>query len=95
MSHFLYQIADPEDISISELAEFCVLSKIHVSKTRFKQINTKPPCIVYSKWSCAFHRYASVIGVSSCKLITGKCATDDSCNILQVIIRGGGGGYFR
>ena len=28
--------------------------------------------IVYSKWSCTFHWYASAIGVSSCKLISGK-----------------------
>ena len=34
MSHFLYKIVDLEDIV---LVEFCVLSEIHVSKTRFKQ----------------------------------------------------------
>ena len=38
MSHFLERIADSEDI-LCELVEFCVLSEIHVSKTRFKQIN--------------------------------------------------------
>ena len=35
---FSLKIADLEDILCS-LVEFCVLSKIHASKTRFKQIN--------------------------------------------------------
>ena len=38
MSHFLSKIADLEDILCS-LVEFCIPSEIHVSKTRFKQIN--------------------------------------------------------
>ena len=39
MSHFLQKkIADLEDI-FCLLVEFCVLSEIHSSKTRFKHIN--------------------------------------------------------
>ena len=38
MSHFLKNIADLEDI-LCQMIEFCVLSEIHVSETRFKQIN--------------------------------------------------------
>ena len=40
MSHFLLKIADLNDI-LCELVEFCVdlLSDIHISRTRFKEIN--------------------------------------------------------
>ena len=38
ISHFLYKIADLEDI-LYKLVEFCVLSETHVSETRFKQTN--------------------------------------------------------
>ena len=38
MSHFLYKIADLEDI-FYELVELCVLSEIYVYKILFKQIN--------------------------------------------------------
>ena len=39
MSHFLFKkIANLKDI-LCKLVEFCVLSDIHVSETRFKQIN--------------------------------------------------------
>ena len=48
MSHFLLKIADLEDSSC-ELVEFCVLSEIHVSKTRFKQINENLKLNVYAR----------------------------------------------
>ena len=48
MSHFLRNIADLEDI-LCELVEFCVLSEIHVSKTRFKQINENLRLNVYAR----------------------------------------------
>ena len=48
MSHLLSKIADFEDI-LSELVEFCVLFEIHVSKTRFKQINENLRLNVYSR----------------------------------------------
>ena len=38
MSHFLKKIADLNDI-LCLLVEICILSEIHASKTRFKQIN--------------------------------------------------------
>ena len=41
------KIADVEDI-IRLLVEFCVLSEIHISKTRFKQINENLRLNVYA-----------------------------------------------
>ena len=38
MSHFVFKIADFEDI-LCYLVEFCVLSEIHISETQLKQIN--------------------------------------------------------
>ena len=48
MSHFLLEIADLEDI-LCLLVEFCVLSEISVSKTRFKQINENLRLNVYAR----------------------------------------------
>ena len=48
MSHFLLKITDLEDI-LCELVEFCVLSDIHVSKSRFKQINENLKLNVYTR----------------------------------------------
>ena len=45
VSHFLLKIADLKNI----LCYFCVLSEIHVSKTRFKQINQKLRLNVYAR----------------------------------------------
>ena len=50
MSHFLYKIADLEDI-LCELVDICVLSEIHVSKTQFKQINENLRLKVYAPCS--------------------------------------------
>ena len=47
MSHFISKIADLEDI-LCQLVEFCVLSEIHVSKTRFEQINENLRLKVYA-----------------------------------------------
>ena len=47
MSQFLLKITDLEDI-LCLLVEFCVLSEIHVSKNRFKQINETLRLTVYA-----------------------------------------------
>ena len=48
MSYFLLKNADLEDI-LRHLVEFCVLSEIDVSKTRFKQINENLRPNVYAR----------------------------------------------
>ena len=45
---FSLKIPDLEDISC-QLVEFCVLSKIQISKTRFKQINENLKLNVYAR----------------------------------------------
>ena len=47
MSHFILKIADLEDI-LCQLVEICVLSEIHVSRTRLKQINENLRLNVYA-----------------------------------------------
>ena len=44
----LYKVADLENI-LCKLVEFCVLSEVHVSKTRFKQINGNLRLEVYAR----------------------------------------------
>ena len=47
MSRFLEKIADLEDV-LCKLVELFVLSELHVSKTRFKQINKNLRLNVYA-----------------------------------------------
>ena len=47
MSHFIKKVTDLEGI-LCQFVEFCVLSEIHVSKTRFKQINENLRLNVYA-----------------------------------------------
>ena len=59
MRNFLLKLVDLEDI-LCYFVEFCVLSEIHASKTRFKQINEnlklKRPCTHQSGNLCTkFH----------------------------------------
>ena len=50
LSHFLEKIADLEDI-LYKVVELCVLSEIHVSNTRFEQINENLRLNVYASMS--------------------------------------------
>ena len=52
---FFLKVAVLEDI-LCELVEFCVLSEIHASKTRFKQINENLRLNVYARmfWEPAY-----------------------------------------
>ena len=48
MIHFLSKIADLQHI-LCQLVKFCVLSEIHASKSRFKQLNENLRLNIYAR----------------------------------------------